>query len=559
MTYKNAEWECYCGPEPLLTGQRRPAFFFTAGAIAVIAGLLFPLPTRVLDVLLIFSISLTAAVMVITFAARTASDLSGFALLIVLAAILRMALSVASAKLILSQGDAGSVIGFFGGIIVRNNYVFAVLTFSMLALVLFGTICKAAKGIGRSASKFVCDIATIKQISIDVNLNAGVINNSQALELREKIDRQTGFFIAMADAARFILYAAVIELVIIIVNIIGGMAIGVAGRTAAGVPVKTYVTLAVGAGMVTQIPALLAAVASGYLVRKSYADPVLPVANDRLAEQSSMGVVCVSSCEKERNTQHVICNTPFDAESAEPVREQSSAANTNIEADEKVIAEDIEWFDGAGCIEANSEKGDLKLWAEKEIKNNDCYEAIAELIESKTGVSDVRAKTILMAAESVRQFGVTAPVNIAMRLAQRGKKCLLIDLDLERDAVAKVFDIDCERDGDGNKAQAEAVATCISNLLVWPASNFGKEDALNIKEVIGSGESRYDYLVVYAPNISAADGSIGSDEIAGCARAAMLFSSEGEFESSAISDFRRLLSNYGCTILEPAEVLAEVV
>jgi hypothetical protein len=125
----------------------RTGFLFIAGAIAIIAGLLFPLSAYVLDVLLIFSMSLTMALLIITFSGRGALEVSGFPLLIVLVTMLRMALSVACSRLILSQGNAGTIIGLCGSIFVINNMMLAVLIFGILMMVSFGTICKAVKGI----------------------------------------------------------------------------------------------------------------------------------------------------------------------------------------------------------------------------------------------------------------------------------------------------------------------------------------------------------------------------------------------------------------------------
>ena len=533
---RGGNWAPFCSTSQNRNPSRivgRNDFLFIGAAIAVAAGLLFPLSAHILDVLLIFSVSLTAAVLIITFSAHSIPDVSGFPLLIVLTTMLRVALSAASTKLILSQGNTSTIISIFGSVIVGNNVMLTILIFGTLTAVIFGTICKAAKGISRTASEFTSDIVPIKQISVDGDLNAGVINKSQAFDLREKIAREACFFAAMGGTARFILCAAVIELAIATINIVGGMAAGAISGATAGVSVKTYATLAVGAGMTTQIPALLVAVASIYLVRKSSPPPAV---NDEPAEQDFAKRI------------KVVANEVMPSQAIE-------LQYGNIEA-EQIVCEELEWFDEPQCM--GNENNDLNLWVWEGIKDSDYYDAIAKLIESK---SDNEAKTILMAAESVEELPVTVPVNIAMRLAQRKKRCLLIDLDLERDAIATVFDIDNAKPDD--KVQKDAIETCISNLYVWPASQLagtdkgdGDSDTKNIKHIIARLESRYDRLIVYAPNIKLlAD----SDKIAGCVQAAMLFGREGESESSAISDFHKLLIGSGCAIFEPREVPAEVV
>ena len=268
--------------EPRIIG--RDSFLLTAGTIAVVVGLLFPLSARILDVLLIFSVSLTTAVLIITFSAREALQVQGFPLLVVLATALRMALGVVCSRLILTQGNAGTIVGLVGAVFVRNNCILTILIFGILALVCFGIICRTVKGISRTASEFTSDILPIKQVGIDSDLNAGIIDKSQAVDLREKITREVSFFVAMADTAGFMLCAAVIELVIVIVNVMASMVVGAVVLTDGGISVRGshLATLVIGAGMMTQVSALLTAVGSAYLVRKSF---VPPVVNDGLAEQ----------------------------------------------------------------------------------------------------------------------------------------------------------------------------------------------------------------------------------------------------------------------------------
>lgn len=514
----------------------RNDFLFTAGAIAVITGFLFPLSAHLLDVLLIFSVCLTAAVLIITFSAKQALQVQGFPLLIVLVTMLRMALSVASTKLMLSRGDAGTVINLFGSLVVRNNSALpaaAILFFTILVVVIFAAIFKTARGINRSVSEFTGDIVPARQIFINSDFDAGVISGDQADSLREQIGREAGFFIAMSGTARLILCAAVIEFAIVIVNIVASMAIAALSKTA--IPVQTYATLTVGAGTITQISALLAAAACGYLVRKSL---VHSVANDEPAESKHAGTKRIKPVSSKVRLSHDrqlrLDNAADSIKSVEHI------------TDEQVIAEEAEWFDEE--TSDDNEKENLNLWDWQQIKDNDGYKAVTELIESQIEQDGPQTKTILMAAESIEELGVTVPVNVAIRLAQNGRKCLLIDLDRERDALSKVFNID------SNNTQAKAIATCIKNLWVRPARNYSKADTINLKAVIDDQQDHYDCLVVYAPNIEVLT---DSNNLAGCAQIAMLFGSEGEFKGSFIGDLHKILTDDGCEILELEDILAE--
>lgn len=511
--------------------------FFTMGAITVIASLLLPLPPHILDVLLIFSTSLTAAMLIITFSATTALQVQGFPLLIVLATMLRIALSTTSAKLTLLHGNAGTIVGLFGSIFVRNNCVLAILVFGTLTMLIFGAICKAVKSINKTTSDFNTDIVPIKQIGIDNDLTTGIIDNSQAISLQEKIARQAYFFISMAAAAKFLLCAAIIELAIVTANIIASMAIGTATPTAEGISVKTYATLVVGSGMITQICALLTAVASEYLVRKS---SVNPADNAGLTEKEYPETIEVLATE------------------ATPANTTESQYDNSVNyIGKKETIEDIEWFDETTADE--NKKDNLSLWIWDKIKDGDCYQAIAELINAK---SDDAAKTVLMAAESIEVLPVTIPVNTAIHLAKKNRKCLLIDLDSQRNAVSKVFDIDNRKSK--NKAQAEkfaiAIPTCISNLWVWPANNFakanGNSNSTNTKQAIASLKGQFDRLIIYAPSVKL---PADLESIVGCIQTAMLFGSKSKSGNYHINKLGEFLNGCSCAILEPKQALAQTI
>ncbi|UCC22885.1 MAG: FHIPEP family type III secretion protein [Planctomycetota bacterium] len=547
-----------------------------AGVITFATGLLIPLSGRILDVFLIFSLSLTVAALIITFSARRAVEVLGFPLLIVLAAMLRMALSLAGSRLILSQGDAGTIIGFFGGIFVRESFVLAVLGFGVLTVFIFGTISRAVRNISRTAEDFVVDIVPARQISVDRNLSAGLIDRNQAVELHNRIARETGFFAAMAGATKFLLCAAVVELVIVLVDIVGSMVTSpAAGQMSAGYllyeglqngDLRIHATL--GAGMITQISALLAVAACRYLVAKTY----LPCAGDSefVAEESAERVKVVPS------------------EVLWPKTAESHYGGTIVAAQAETVAQDAQWLEESQCTEDERDdlagetpspaenfvqalltgetepvfKPELYLW--KTADDDDYYNAITDLIESDSGDG---AKTILMAAESTEALPVTVPVNIAMRLARKGQRCLLVDFDLQRDAVASVFDIDY---GDANdSAKREILATgsptCIKNLWVWSVSRIIKADEdsdnrnlINIKQALAGLKKQYDRVFVYAPAIGRLD---DLQNVAACSKAAILFGGEPELSDAAgdssLSDFYKLLTDCGCKVLQPVEVFAK--
>ncbi|MHC4704175.1 MAG: P-loop NTPase family protein, partial [Planctomycetota bacterium] len=217
---------------------------------------------------------------------------------------------------------------------------------------------------------------------------------------------------------------------------------------------------------------------------------------------------------------------------------------------------DAEWLKEEQVISREDESEDRSLWLWQEIRDENCYELIAELIENGPAEG---ATTVLMAAGCVDELPVTVPVNAAMRLSQRHHRCLLIDLDWERDAIAKVFD-GGGRDH-GTQERACEIPTCISNLWICPASSLleGEQDhgLLKLKELLTDLKGRYDQLIVYAPNISSA---VQWESVAEGINLAMLFGNkESEVRGSALGRLYGLLSDSGCEILRPSEVLAHAV
>ncbi len=530
-----------CGPA--IVG--RNDFLFTAGAVAIIAGFFVPLSTHVVDVLIIFTTTLTVGILIIAFLARTSLEISGLPLLIILTTELGLGISIACSKLILSKGQCGTIIGLFDHVFIQNNIIPAIIVFIALSVIIFGTIFKAVKAIGRTASKFITDVVPIKRISIDSDLNAGIINKQQALDLQGKTAREARFFVTMTGAARFILCAAVVELVIVMVNIVASMAFGVMSYADTGITVQTYGSLAIVAGVITQMWALITVLAARYLVRKSST----PAATgDELEEQTVKEVEVVTGevvsrrVEELKHDDRVYVETP------------------------KAAFEECEWLDEPGPANAkdhvwecplefaeNDKKEDKPtLWSLDNFEEDYCYEAIAELIEGKSA-NEVRI--ILMAAESLEELPVTVPVNITMQLAQKEHKCLLIDLDPERGAISKAFDVDstntCEN------LRAKGIETCIANLHVWgvSGSEIGENNEINVKEIIAELDNEYDHIIIYAPNIRLL---VNHNAIASSVQSAMLFGPDSKIISASILDFSKILGGYGCGILKPEEVFAEV-
>ena len=238
------------------------------GLVAILATLIVPLPTILLDLLLACSISLSIAVLIVTLSSREALELSTFPSLLLFTTLFRLSLNVASTRLILLQGDAGKIIHTFGSFVAGGSVVVGLVIFLILVIIQFIVITKGAERISEVSARFTLDAMPGKQMAIDADLNAGAITEAQANERRSKIVKESEFYGAMDGASKFIRGDAKASLVITAVNIIGGMAMGYSRGMTITNAIKTYSILSIGDGLVSQIPSVIISISSGFLVTK---------------------------------------------------------------------------------------------------------------------------------------------------------------------------------------------------------------------------------------------------------------------------------------------------
>jgi flagellar biosynthesis protein FlhA len=236
----------------------------------IVVMMIIPLPTWLLDVLLTVNITLGVVVLLSTFYAQRALDLAAFPTMLLIVTLFRLALNVSTTRLILLNADAGQVISAFGNFVVGGNYVVGAVVFLILVIIQFLVITKGAERVAEVAARFTLDAMPGKQMAIDADLNAGLIDESGARERRLTIQREADFYGAMDGASKFVKGDAIAGLIITLINIIGGLSIGVLQR---GLPLERalglYSLLTVGDGLVSQIPALLFSTATGVIVTRA--------------------------------------------------------------------------------------------------------------------------------------------------------------------------------------------------------------------------------------------------------------------------------------------------
>jgi flagellar biosynthesis protein FlhA len=249
------------------------------GVVAIVIMLVVPMPAQLLDILIALNIAFAVLVVLVAMYVHRALDFSSFPSLLLVATLLRLALNISATRLVLTDAYAGDVIGAFGHFVIGGSLVIGLVIFAILLVVQFVVITSGAARVAEVGARFTLDAMPGKQMAIDADLNSGLIDEKTARKRRAEIAAEADFYGSMDGASKFVKGDAIAAIIIVIINLIGGIAIGVLSH---GMPVgdalTTYALLSVGDGLVSQIPALLLSVATGLVVTRS-------------SEQDSMGAI----------------------------------------------------------------------------------------------------------------------------------------------------------------------------------------------------------------------------------------------------------------------------
>lgn len=238
--------------------------------IGIVLMIIIPLPTFLLDILLALNISISVVIMLLTMFTTEVLQFSVFPTLLLITTLFRLALNVSSTRLILKDAYAGEIIEAFGSFVVGGNYVVGIIIFLIIMVIQFMVITNGSGRVAEVSARFALDAMPGKQMSIDADLNSGLINEAQAKERRKKIQMESEFYGAMDGASKFVKGDAIASIIVTLINAIGGIIIGVVMLNMdIANAAQTYVRLTIGDGLVGQIPALLISTAAGILVTRS--------------------------------------------------------------------------------------------------------------------------------------------------------------------------------------------------------------------------------------------------------------------------------------------------
>ncbi|WP_029882504.1 FHIPEP family type III secretion protein, partial [Enterobacter sp. T1-1] len=274
---KETQWQVLAGPVLIMT---------------ILAMMILPLPTFVLDLLFTFNIVLSIMILLVAMFTQNTLEFSAFPTVLLFSTLLRLALNVASTRVILMNGHTGSeaagqVVEAFGHFLVGGNFAIGIIVFIILIIINFMVITKGAGRIAEVGARFSLDGMPGKQMAIDADLNAGLIGEEEAKRRRKEVTQEADFYGSMDGASKFVRGDAIAGLLIMAINIIGGLVIGVMQHDmSVGVAGETYTLLTIGDGLVAQIPGLVISTAAGVVVTR--------VANDQDVGEQMVGQLFTS-------------------------------------------------------------------------------------------------------------------------------------------------------------------------------------------------------------------------------------------------------------------------
>ena len=246
------------------------------GVVCILMVLVTPIPPELLDFLLILNLSFALLILLLTFYVDKPLKFSTFPSLLLIATLFRLSLNIAATRLILSDADAGRVIEAIGTHVVGGNFVIGMIVFLVLVVVQYVVVTNGAQRVAEVAARFTLDAMPGKQMSIDADLNMGLITEQDAQTRRKEIEKEANFYGAMDGASKFVKGDAIAGIIIILIDIIGGLTIGIAQMDMSwGEALQTFTLLTVGDGIVTQIPALVIATGTGLIVTRAASDEFL--------------------------------------------------------------------------------------------------------------------------------------------------------------------------------------------------------------------------------------------------------------------------------------------
>jgi len=500
-------------PQPDNTPQRvifsRGDIIAVALALSLLAGLFIPLPRMIFDIFWACSLCLSAALLLIAFSAQKAADLGGFGPLMILAALARIALYAASARLIITSNTAGTLIHAIGSPLVWPSPRIIILLCPIIAVIVLIAVFKSARQISDTSFSCITEQIPLRKMDIETSLRTGIISPTDAANLQERCFQQAAFYLNSAATARILRCDAVISLVVVLAAVIASLTMSIEDGRVSESALASSASASTGAAILMLVPSVAIAAASSRLVKKS-------------TEALTSGDSAPGWHPGEKI--EIVSNQTGGTETVEllnPDFAQISQENRTQPASNESIAE----FEPAPAVAASDEVEFEKAAADRE----SVYDTLADRLAA------LRAGQfpVIFTALGGASLPVTVPVNVAIRLAQSGIRTLLIDTDSVRNAIAGVFDLENASFG------IKPLATCIENIFIQSVT---KDTSTN--EGWRKDVSKYGAVIVYAPDVDILETAPAN--LAGNARTAFVFTFGGDRGDSV----PKVLGGCNCTFFD---------
>ena len=495
---------------------------FTVGAITVITAVLVPAPSILADILILFSIFAAAATVMISFANVKNDDLKGFAGMGVLVSAVRILASIILLRGILSGVDGGYITGTISSYLL-GNALLSTVALSAMIVVVGGLVVHRIRYITQVSRDYFEKVLKVKQMYIASALRSNVMDRSDAEQLESQFNNASSFFKRINSCARFTFCEHLLTICVFIFGAAGIVTVSATDDNGSGTVIANVCILAVGISLLSVL-----SLVSIYAI-------------SRISDK------CLTSTKKIDNS------TDDEPAIRRTVNSTIAKAEATIEATDNVIeikfkdelhptetdgyedAQEATWYDA-------DDMSRYMTWQRQNIDNKESLAMLANVIQGESFDSE---QVILIASDNIASLPVTVPVNLAVELGCADMKCLIVDLDLKREAISNVFDIGKGKD---NTAIIESGVTGISVLC---ASWINENSIEQTSDIIKSAVNNYDRILIYAPDIRL---SAKVEAVCLCCDSAMLFGKDTEY-GEELSSLRKELAKSNCDFIEPDEVL----
>jgi Mrp family chromosome partitioning ATPase len=527
---------------------------FILAALVLIAGLLLPLPPAAIDILLVVNVVFTAMLFFVVLLAKDPAEITSVPLVVNFIILLHLGTNVGAAKAILLNTNGGRIIDWIGG---RIYYGFtSVLITVIFVFLICVLICRAINFLRRKAIGYLVETIPNRQKTLDAEVKSQTITHDQKLRVQNHIDKQRRFFAGMASTSNLLICDCIIVLLVTIVTSLGATALGILNSSPVISASQQYLPLALAVSITTAIPASLVVLALRLLINKKFlltleVQSPMPqaiyvsshIVND-VPNKENITVAAVSAPEKVSEVKHEPIKSKFETETEFVNEAQVTKQEENVMPGTDSIEQETELKSELPSPQY-TEPAELAAESVREFSTDTLsgsgQNTSAEIIRDANyydsilaTVGDKEKAAILLVAPGVAQLPLTIAVELAMNIIEMQKKCLLIDMDPARQAIATAFDIDSDA------AQAKAVPTEIENLWISPADNPDRPLTAKLSRKVANGLKVFDYVVVYVPNAAEEDVQKQFMDFSG---AAIIFGTEKE--TSPLKEFSKTLDLMG--------------